>query len=304
MRKKLERALETARKEWKKKHPAHINAVATIGWIGEKGEGQFHWDGYCHAQLSSGEWYTTRLESKKLISVFSGIQKNMTPLKEEHADMERTFIEWLLFHSPFKSGLLKDEAASALEHRVLMGDVDKPANLMGAALMSTRIFNEHPTSLRMWWEFVKRGLHPNIAFVFAHKMYVDNSGYVVEYVPSHTGCFTGYLKATLATSSSTPESYLLNFLRGEYANLAKPYREASGDATRSFKLWHHPNKDEKGVPPVSEVSKLLAKAAAGTTTPSKNPFGKAVAKPASGMPKLEAAMDAILPYLHKYKELF
>jgi hypothetical protein len=279
-----------------------MNAVATIGWIGEKGEGQFHWDGYCHAQLTSGDWYIARLESKKLISVFSGIQKNKTDVKDDHPEMERTFTEWLLFHSPFKEGLLKDEAASALEHRVLMGDVDKPSNLMGAALMSTRIFNEHPHSLRMWWEFVKRGLHPSIAFAFAHKMYVDDKGYVNEYVPSHTGCFNGYLKSNM-TTSVTPESYLLNFLRGSYDNLAKPYRESPIGATSSFKLWHHKNTDEKGMPLVSEVSVLLKKAA-GTAGPSKNPFGKALARPVGAMPKLEAAMDAILPYLHKYKELF
>lgn len=301
----MEKALEVAKATWKKKHPAHIGAIATIAWIdNEGGLIGTHWNGYCHAALSGSSYYVEGdiVTGKKLLSVFSGIQKNMTPLKEEHPEMERTFIEWLLFHSPFKEGLLKDEAASTLEHRVLMGDVDKPANLMGAALMSTRIFNEHPATLRMWWEFVKRGLHPNIAFAFAHKMYVNDNGYVNEYVPSHTGCFNGQFKANM-TAAVKQESYLLNFLRGSYDNLAPPYRSSRASATSSFRLWHHKNKDEKGVPLVSEVSSLLRKATE-TSLPSKNPFGKASTRVAIAAPKLEAAMDAILPYLHKYKELF
>jgi len=301
----MDKALETARIAWKKEHPRRINAVATMAWIDANGEiAGHHWNGYCHAALASPYYIEGAVpEGKKLLSVFSGIQKNMTTLKDDHPEMERTFTEWLLFHSPFKDGLLKDEAASALDHRVLMGNPEKPANLMSAALMSTRIFNEHPHSLRMWWEFVKRGLHPSVAFVFAHKMYVDRDGYVNESVPSHTGCFNGYLKSNTKATTS-PEAYLLNFLRGDYDNLEKPYRESHTGALNSFKLWSHANKDEKGVPPVAEVSNLLRKAASGTTAPSKNPFGAARAKPVGLFPKLEAAMDAVLPYLHKYKELF
>lgn len=303
----MDKALETARKSWKKDHPKYENAVTSLAWISDKGElvGTF-WNGYCHAALSSEGYLhnlntSQTLKKKDLLSVFSGIQKNETRLGGDVPEVERTFIEWLLFHSPFKDGLLPDTTAGALDNRVLMGNVDKPSNLMGAALMSTRIFNEHPHSLRMWWEFVKRGLHPNIAFVFAHKMYVGTGEYVYESVPSHTGCFNGYLKSGIKDIS--PESYLLNFLRGETANLKQPYRESFSYATSSFMLWSHKNKDEKGVPLVSEVSNLLKKANSSPSI-SKNPFGKAVAKPAGAAPKLEAAMDAILPYLHKYKELF
>lgn len=306
----MDKVLENARKEWAKLHPAHINAVASIGWIGD-GKARYYWDGACHSGLTSlGGYWSTGLEitDKELVSVFSGIQKNETKLQKERDDMERTFLEWLLFHSPFKDGLLPDTAEGAREHRVLMGDVDKPANLMGAALMSTRIFNEHPASLTMWWTFVKNGLHPNIAFAFAHRLYITEKKTIGHYIPSHTGCFNGNLYAGRTGSSTVRtysiEEYLLNFLQGKAINLDNTYRESPATALHSFKLWAGPNKDAKGAPKIAEVDVLLKKAAVGTSAVSKNPFAKATAKEASPMPKVDDALEVLIPYLSKYKEFF
>lgn len=302
----MDKILENARKEWAKLHKEHMNAVSTIGWI-DPNNFYYYWDGACHAAMASPKYYVgEKVKTKNLISVFSGIQTNRTTLDKEHDDMERTFLEWLLFHSPFKGGLLPDTAAGALEHRVLMGDVDKPANLMGAALMSTRIFNEHPASLTMWWTFVKNGLHPSIAFAFAHRLYIDTSKKIGQFIPTHTGCFNGNLGVGYydsATKGTAAEDYLLNFLQGKVINPAQTYRESSADSTRSFKLWAGPNKDAKGAPKVEEVYELLKKAA-GSGGVSKNPFAKAVAKEASPMPKVDDALEVLIPYLSKYKEFF
>ena len=303
----MDKVLENARKEWTKLHPEHINAVASIGWI-DPDKSYYYWSGGCHAAMASPKYYVgNKVKTENLISVFSGIQKNETTLDKEHDDMERTFLEWLLFHSPFKGGLLPDTAEGAREHRVLMGDVDKPANLMGAALMSTRIFNEHPASLTMWWTFVKNGLHPSIAFAFSHRLYIDTSKKIGQHIPSHTGCFNGNLGVSYydsATRGAAAEDYLLNFLQGKIINPAQTYRESASEATRSFKLWAGPNKDAKGVPKIAEVDVLLKKAALGTSAVSKNPFAKAMAKEASPMPKVDDALEVLIPYLSKYKEFF
>lgn len=299
----MDKVLEDAREEWSKLHPKHINSVASIGWIGD-GKARYHWDGACHAALSYLDSYGSigsKITSKELVSVFSGIQVNKTSLQKEHDDMERTFLEWLLFHSPFKEGLLPDTAEGARKHRVLMGDVDKPANLMGAALMSTRIFNEHPASLTMWWTFVKNGLHPNIAFVFAHRLYISDKKTVGPYIPVHTGCFNGHLTSNV--KAATQEEYLLNFLQAKPNNLAEPYRERVGSAISSFKLWSSPNKYAKDAPKISKVDELLKKAA-GSGVVSKNPFVKASPKEASPMPKVDDALEVLIPYLSKYKEFF
>lgn len=302
----MDKVLENARKEWAKLHPAHINAVASIGWIA-KDKVSYYWDGACHAALQRmGGYSGVEITSKEIISVFSGIQKNKTSLDKEHDDMERTFLEWLLFHSPFKGGLLSDTAEDARKYRVLMGDVDKPSNLMGAALMSTRIFNEHPTSLTMWWTFVKNGLHPNIAFAFAHRLYITDKKTIGPYIPGHTGCFNGQLNGNGYYGSAVKcslEEYLLNFLQGRVINSEKSYRESSAGAISSFKLWAGPNKDANGAPKVEEVYELLKKAA-GSGGVSKNPFAKAVAKEASPMPKVDDALEVLIPYLSKYKEFF
>lgn len=301
----MDKVLEKARKEWAKLHPQHIHSVATMGWIATEAT-SYYWDGPCHAYLSYMGGYgknKDKITSKNIISVFSGIQNNRTELNKEHDDMERTFLEWLLFHSPFKGGLLPDTAEGAREHRVLMGDVDKPSNLMGAALMSTRIFNEHPTSLTMWWTFVKNGLHPSIAFAFAHRLYITDKKTIGQYIPSHTGCFNGSLTSYQVKAPSL-EDYLLNFLQGKAINLEDTYRESAYGAISSFKLWDGPNKDAKGAPKIAEVDVLLKKAALGTSAVSKNPFAKATAKEASPMPKVDDALEVLIPYLSKYKEFF
>lgn len=285
--------LETARVEWKKQFPAHKNATATMGWISSSGKNAYHWSGACHAQLTYNP-----IDGKELVSVFSGIH----PHKNKEA--ERTFIEWLLFHSPFKDSFLKDTTAEALDHRVLMGDPDKPANYMSAGLMATRIFNEHPHVLSTWWEFVSRGLHPSIAFIFAHKMYVSDDGYVRENVPTHTGCFNGHLSGGRGGGDNTPEAYALNFLRGITTLLLKPYRVSSNSATSTFCLWTAPNKDAKGLDLISKIPTLLKKAT-GVEVSSTNPFAKA--KPSyssSPAPKVNDAMELLIPHLSKYKELF
>lgn len=300
----MDKVLENARKEWAKLHKPHINAIASVGWVSTE-VNNYYWDGPCHSMLTAFGGYgeeRSKITKDNIVSVFSGIQDNRTDLQKEHNDMERTFLEWLLFHSPFKGGLLSDTAEGALKHRVLMGDVDKPANLMGAALMSTRIFNEHPASLTMWWTFVKNGLHPNIAFAFAHRLYITDKKTVGHYIPSHTGCFNGNLTCYEVKAPSI-EDYLLNFLQGKAVNSSESYREGAYSAIRSFKLWAGPNKDAKGAPKISEVNELLKKAA-GSSGVSKNPFAKATAKEASPMPKVDNALEVLIPYLSKYKEFF
>jgi len=292
----MDEVLTKARANWKKSFPAHKNAVATIGWISNSGANKYYWDGPCHAYLSNA-----MITGNELVSVFSGIH----PHRAKNEEAERTFIEWLLFHSPFKDSFLKDTTAEALDHRVLMGNPDQPANYMSAGLMSTRIFNEHPRSLSMWWEFVSRGLHPNIAFAFAHKMYVDDNGRVVEYVPTHTGCFNGQFQGGYYDQKGARgEAYLLNFLRGITTNLEQPYRSSSAGATSTFKLWGKPTKDGEKLKLLEAVPDLLKRAAGGKVE-IKNPFAKS--KPnysARPLPKLEDAMELLIPHLSKYKELF
>ncbi len=293
--------LKEALASWKKRHPQHLNAVSTFGWIGKEGYG-FYFDGVCHAGLTSPKGYikydregVSTENIGEYISVVSGIQKNETTLVDEHPEMERTFLEWLMFHSPFKKGLLSDTVANALDYRILLGNPDAPSNLMGGALMSTRIFNEHPASLHMWWEFVKNGLHPSIAFPFAHRLYIQE-GLVREHIPSHTGCFNGGM---------VNKSYLLNFLQEKPSELGVPYRESAVSSIQTFRLWKGVNKDVKGAPAVAEVSALLAKATKSATV-SKNPFAKAKAGPynAAPAPKVADAMELLVPYLSKYKEFF
>lgn len=295
--------IEKAKQDWKKNH--NINSVADIGWVKPDGSVVYYHNGGCHAALAYEYVEGGVPKGKNLVTVFSGIQNNKATLSNKD-EAERTFIEWLLFHSPFKEAFLPDTTENALSYRVLMGDPDKPSNIMGAGLMSTRIFNEHPTVLQMWWEFVKRGLHPNIAFAFSHRMYIAGKK-ILPHIPVHTGCFNGSFAVSYYSGGGkacTREDYLLNFLQGKYDNLGKPYRSNIGEAISSFRLWAHPNKDSKGLPKVGEEYELLKKVGK-KPSPPKNPFAKALPKDASGgAPDLDDAMEVLIPHLSKYKEFF
>lgn len=277
----MKEVVNKGRDDFSKYVKRYIGSIATMGWIDEEGT-LTNMTGACHALMT----YRNYWPSKDIVAAYSGIQENNTGIKEA----ERVFIEWLQFQSPFRNSFIKDTTDNALSKRVLIGDVEQPANYMTAGLMATRVFNEHPAILTCWYRAVEAGLHPTIAFAFAHHYYISNDGLMYEHFPTHTGCFTKY-----------GESDIINFLQERMTGLSHPYKQSPDYAISTFKIWR--SKNNETIKLWEDIPLLLKKACGGTTSGYQNPFAKAK-KTKVEAPKYQDAFELLVPHLNKYKEIF
>lgn len=152
-------------KERAKSYGFDVNAVS-----GQAGDDEivnvsdYH---YCHASMDS-KYHSDVISTPKVL--FSQVQKNVV-------DWEpiRIYFEWLFNYSPFAPCFITKGARRALSERVIAFDPEQPSNLIGGALIASRLGTERYTAsyriagrLLMWHRLVELGVHPSLAFSLCH----------------------------------------------------------------------------------------------------------------------------------------
>lgn len=154
-------------KEFKKKAASHgfiVNAVS-----GQADEKKVHLSDYhyCHASMDS-KYHNSVIKEPKVL--FSQVQDNVVAWEPI-----RAYFEWLFNYSPFAPCFITKGAKRALNERVIAFDPEQPSNLIGGALIASRLGTERYTAsyriagrLLMWHRLVELGVHPSLAFTLSH----------------------------------------------------------------------------------------------------------------------------------------
>lgn len=181
-----------------RKHKA-TNGVAKYAFGSKKGVFSMCGNTACHAGLGypsiSPDWVIGYLEKRPLV-------------KEE---VRRAFTEWLVNFSPFRSVFVTRDIDSIMKDEFAIVSVDHPQNLMAGALQAMRAMSEHSHASVIWYELVKNGVHPNLAFYLGYAFRTDGK-VMYQSHSGHTGC---------TSPSCTSRETLVNFLMDKPVNLSK-----------------------------------------------------------------------------------
>lgn len=290
----MDKVIEKGLNEYSKKI-TNICTVAAFGWLDDEGNLGVNPVAACHAAMTSDvfKYWIRGSKNKNLVATFNTI----TAHKDDKNDVRTAFMEWVLYHSPYRHAFLDIELDLAMSKNTIVGNPEQPANYMTAGLMMTRLLWEHGYVSTTWYKFVEQGLHPSVAFLLAHNVRVKDDK-VMHCIPSHTGALHG--------DKALNENYTLNFLQEKRHNLELPYKEKQSRATQTYKIWSGANKDAEGLSIFKQLGSLIDQAASGKKKSSSNPFAKARDDFDYGV-KIAPFMNAVellVPHFNKYKEFF
>lgn len=83
-------------------------------------------------------------------------------------ELALTFYEWFLNYSPYAEVCVTKDYHDVVENRGLVLDPNAPAQLFGGAAIATRALTEQYDIGLTWNDLVQAGIHPNLAFMYAH----------------------------------------------------------------------------------------------------------------------------------------
>lgn len=166
----------------------------------------------CTAILG-GQWMRDQLESQKPTAVLSMLcHTYRQPTPPSHA---LEFIDWLINHSPWSNGFLSRSAQQVLDDKCFIANPKAPSNILIGGLIASRTLWEYHEVSRAWYELVKRGVNPNLAFLLGHKASFEGS--LVSFRNNNDGHKAVHL--------DRGDDYTLNFTKGEPKRLLAPYCE-------------------------------------------------------------------------------
>ncbi len=197
--------VEKAKKKLQEVIPGNENYVATYGVI--KSDGTYVNDGNhsCHAGLRDRSW----VGAKKILNAVQKLQVD--------DKLATSFYEWLLNYSPWAPIFESKDAKTVLSERVSVIRTDVPAVLVGGGLMATRAITEHTGFIaKVWWNLVKNGCHPTIAFAYAHVFRTQKEPETLVYQPMNWHC---------SLDGSSMDDYFVNFGVGKPVKSSKNFDE-------------------------------------------------------------------------------
>lgn len=250
----LERALVEARR-----HKATTSA-AKCGFVLDDGTLTTN-QSVCHAIM-----YVPNIKGK-VSHVLNYLQKTYTEgmITDE---IRRAYAEWLVNFSPYRHVLVSKNIDEIMKDEFFIVDATKPQNVVAAACQSSRGLSEHPTCGRVWFELVKAGVHPNLAFILSF-MFSTDTKMIYPYLSTHTGIFE--------TVSMSNRATIAKYISGEFVQVdAQSYRDKpeyqgstrlslvkGGETNFNKKLFDRAIALSKGGP-VKQVNPFGSKATAGT----------------------------------------
>lgn len=262
----------------------HVAQYSVVFEEKEKLEVVYNQNTACHAGLRDLSYIynpiTGRYEGVggTPIAIFNSIEN----LNVDEKVAER-FLEWFFNYSPYHTAWVSKSAKLVLKSKVMVGDCEAPANILGGAMFASRSLWEHGARVAKFWNaFVERGCHPDIAFMIAHHFITDGTTVSVNPISWHVAIDGTYVNG----------NNILNFITKNVRD-DKPYKEKKG-YDNIHATWTKQNPDAKGIEvPHSEWLKQVGV----DEKKAVNVFKKGPAV----VIRLEAAAEALSP---KYNEAF
>lgn len=152
---------------------------------------------------------------------------HFTPIDKE---IVTSYYHWLLNSSPYAPIFISRDAEKVIEEAVEVIDAANPANLIVGGMTASRTASEYPYILVVWDALVKQGVHPNVAFCYAHvfrckKKDPDSIG-IIPAAWNHA-----------AISGDCNDAYVENFIHAKMASPEGLYSEI-GSYGSVQSLWH------------------------------------------------------------------
>lgn len=200
------------------------------------------------------------------------------------------FLRWLTVDSPYAKVFVTKGGKSNRERGYLAARCNVPDNLLAGGLFAARMLTEHFGSIVWsWWKLVERGVHPNIAFVYAHLVSCkDHENVYVEQWEYHT-----------PLTGKFDDTYVENFYKGEMYYTGMNYKDTTRydcvQHTWAEAVWTNSSYDDVVELRNEVLSTLVVKADV-------NPFKKERVKEIC---PVDMFMDLYAPYiLQKHAHLF
>lgn len=231
----------------------------------------------CHAGL-----IITHRNDAKPISVLNSVQNLLCD-----TSTARVFLEWLFNYSPYNMAFVTKDAEQALKDGIVITDCDVPANRLIGGLVAQRAITEHQHTADIWEGLVEHGVHPSIAFMYAH-YFKGTKKEKIGIAPQewHVAVDGNKLQRC-------GERYMLNFLQSK-AKDQETFKD-KGKYTTISDFWQYPENDEaKEYKVVSGIQGFFSELTATKTTA--NPFRAAEKAVAMSVPFKEG-IKAIAKYL-------
>lgn len=201
----FEEVLEKAVKSFPKDH-GFKSHVAWCKYINEKDAVVDITNVYCHAGLQN--------EVKgKPKAVLSSIQKLRV-----NEGIGRTFIEWLINHSPYQSTFISKDAKKTFDDGVLVFKTDVPSNLLAGGAFASRAITEYARIAKVWHGLVEAGCNPDVAFMYSH--YFTNGDGVYGTGAENNLGINPIAGHTAINGGAVNDSSVINFATGNRADQA------------------------------------------------------------------------------------
>jgi hypothetical protein len=203
--------IENINKELRRRKDCQPNYL--VYWAAINEQGHVHHDTYaiCHANL-------TRPGVPNPKFIINRLQFE-SRTKKGHADREilEAYMEYLSYRSPYRTAFAVKGGKRIIDEGYAVFNCNIPGNLMGAAMLCTRMMWEYPAIPVIWYELVKNGAHPDIAYLHA---------YQVTSVDMKTLSIKGLCTHTPLNGNAFTQDCALNFINHKPVNaLDKPYNK-------------------------------------------------------------------------------
>lgn len=175
-------------------------------------------DHITHIDAQACHWGLKEYHGDKPKYVVHRIQWEHNKYRQFDNKVVDKFLKWLTVDSPYAKVFVTKGGKSNRKRGYLAARCNVPDNLLAGGLFAARMLTEHFGSIVWsWWKLVERGVHPNIAFVYAHLVSCqDHENVYVQPWEYHT-----------PLTGKFDDEYVENFYKGEMYYTGRLYKDST-----------------------------------------------------------------------------
>jgi hypothetical protein len=136
--------------------------------------------------------------------LLNGIHRQILPDKKV-----RAYFQWLLNESPFSRIFLTKNVDEVLKDRIEIIDANHPSGIILGGMTASRTSSEYPYLVNIWYELTQLGVHPSIAFYYAHLFRAK------ALKPTNIAIYPQAWNHATLNARDANDSYVISFLRGK-----------------------------------------------------------------------------------------
>lgn len=288
------------------------NQVAEYAFVGEDGSLWLADNTACHAEMGYpyrgyGHYCDSTIDMRNYL--YSSAKPPKVPmivgvvnlvqfqtgghqkLIERYGDkIDIAFAEWMANFSPYAPAYALLDQQEIFDRGLYVLDASKTASHLVGGMIAARVISEYVDIAATWYELVDRGVHPNVAFFFAH-FWGSGGKFAQLYNTGHNGhCAIDGSKTTEFTKCC------INFITKDERLLdPKPWNQALC-YEKINAAWKGPR--DRAPTFVKKLNEALASAVEGGPK-KKNPFAK-LDEEIGNYPEFKKGLDVATPLLNEF----